>query len=330
MKKFMKGCGITALVLLVLGLIMAIVAGSMQGRKTISDIVNSVTGGKVQINLDGFKDFGIHIGEGIGDIVEGIGDGIHYDIDDNINMNFDNKYPIFSDVDNINEKFHGDDVKNLKIEAGGCEFKVLASEDEYFYLDGSKIGKMQCYVENGTLYIKSVLKTKGVFNSFNAAKLTLYVPANKTFDSLDVELGAGALELIPIEAKMVSLEVGAGEIIFSNLVTEDADMSVGMGSIVLKQFEAGKLNAEVGMGSLEASGDIRSNANLECAMGSIDLKLAGKETDFNYNFAGAMGSVTVGKSEYSGIAQERSVDNDAAKDLELECSMGSITVKFTE
>jgi len=98
----------------------------------------------------------------------------------------------------------------------------------------------------------------------------------------------------------------------------------------LKQFEAGKLNAEVGMGSLEASGDIRSNANLECAMGSIDLKLAGKETDFNYNFEGAMGSVTVGKSEYSGIAQERSVDNDAAKDLELECSMGSITVKFTE
>ena len=115
MKKFMKGCGITALVLLVLGLIMAIVAGSMQGRKTISDIVNSVTGGKVQINLDSFKDFGIHIGEGIGDIVEGIGDGFHYDIDDNINMNFDNKYPIFSDVENINEKFHGDDVKNLKI-----------------------------------------------------------------------------------------------------------------------------------------------------------------------------------------------------------------------
>ena len=84
------------------------------------------------------------------------------------------------------------------------------------------------------------------------------------------------------------------------------------------------------MGGVEATGNIRSKEDVECAVGSIDLKLAGKETDFNYNFEGAMGSVTVGKSEYSGIAQERSVDNDAAKDLELECSMGSITVKFTE
>lgn len=322
MKKFMKGCGITALILFVLGLVLAIVAGSMQGRRTISDIVNSVTGGAVQLNLDDFKNFGIHI--------DGIGEGIHYDIDDNINMTFNNKYAIISDVENINEKFPGEDVKNLSIEAGGCEFKVLQSEDEYFYLDGSNIGKVQVYVENGTLYIKSVLKTKGVFNSLNAAKLTLYVPENKTFDSLNVELGAGVLELIPVEAGEVSLEVGAGEIIFSNLVTENADISVGMGSIVLKQFEAGNLKVEVGMGSMEARGDIKNSANLECAMGSIDLKLAGKEKDFNYNFEGAMGSVAIGNAEYSGIAQERSVDNDAAKELELECSMGSITVKFAE
>ena len=43
-----------------------------------------------------------------------------------------------------------------------------------------------------------------------------------------------------------------------------------------------------------------------------------------------MGSVTIGHNEFSGLAQEKSINNHAEKNIDMECAMGSITVKFTE
>ena len=53
MKRFMKGCAITALIFVVLGLILGIVAGNARGRIAIQDAVEAITGGRVRLQLGG-------------------------------------------------------------------------------------------------------------------------------------------------------------------------------------------------------------------------------------------------------------------------------------
>ena len=328
MKKFMKVCAITALVLLVVGLLFALVAGSIQGRNAISEIVDTVTGGKVQLNLDSWKDWGIHVGKGLQSTFEEWGDKVNYNIEDSVNMRFDDAYEIYTGE--VNRQIVSDGIKNLNVEAGGCEFTVKESEDEFFYLDGKELGKLQCYTKEETLYIKSILSSKGGLANLTPSKITLYVPKNISFDNIALELGAGSLKLSKLSTKTASVEVGAGEIVFSGLEAEDVGISVGMGSIEIQELQTDSMNAEVGMGSLTIQGELLSMAKLECSMGSIDLKLKGRETDYNYSFEGALGSVTIGHNEFSGLAQEKSINNHAAKNIDMECAMGNITVKFTE
>ena len=51
MKRFMKGCGIAALVMIVLGVLLGVTAGSVAGISTISQVVDGVTGGRVQMGF---------------------------------------------------------------------------------------------------------------------------------------------------------------------------------------------------------------------------------------------------------------------------------------
>lgn len=325
MKKFMKGCGITALVLLILGLIMAVVAGSIQGRTTIEDVVESVTGGRVKLHLVPWEDeWGITIGDNVfSDFIERNSD-MKFDIGDNIN--FDKSFEIFKG--DMDKSLLGNGVQNLDIEASGCLFTVERSEDDNFYMEGTNIGKAQGFVKNQTLYVKVYQSGKVSINDIKTCRITLYVPENSSFDEVEIEVGAGQLKLADILAKELSAEVGAGEMILSDIIVDNIEASVGMGRVSLDNVQVQTLDAEVGMGSLELQGDILQKADLECSMGSIEMTLNGKEEDFNYYLEGAMGNVSIGRDSFSGFAQERTIQNNADKSINVECAMGNINISF--
>ena len=65
-------------------------------------------------------------------------------------------------------------------------------------------------------------------------------------------------------------------------------------------------------------------------MGAMELNLAGSEEDFNYTIEAAMGNVSVGGVDYSGIGQDRTIKNSADKNMNIECAMGNIEVDFEE
>ncbi len=326
MKKFMKGCGITALVLLILGLTMALVAGSIQGRTTIEDVVESVTGGKVKINFGEWGNWGVTIGDNVFNSLEDWNSDMKFNIGDNIS--FDKSFQIFKG--DMDKTLLGSDVRKLDIEAGGCIFTVKQSDDDNFYMEGVNIGKAQGFVKNKTIYVKAYKSGKVSLNDIKACKVTLYVPANSSFDEVEIEVGAGQLKLADIQAKELNVDVGAGEILLSDMLVDKIESSVGMGKISMHNIKVQDLDVEVGMGSLDMRGDISRNAELECSMGSIDMIVDGKEEDFNYHLEGAMGHVSIGDDSFAGLAQERTIQNNADKNMDVECAMGSISIVFTE
>lgn len=331
MKKFMKGCAITALVLFVIGFVPATVASSIRGRTTIENVVESVTGGRVRINLSPFWKWGIHVGDTdlLGwvddiDILDDINQ-VDYIIDENIGFN--SRYNILKGGV---EKFSlGSNIRELDLEIGACSFTTEPSADDNFYLEGQYAGKLQAYVEDGTLYIRSTATVKN-WNELNGCRIILYVPKGVHFDDAEIEVGAGRLEFDSLQAKDITLSVGAGQISLSDLQAEELEVSVGLGQIALEKAVMGKLDAEIGMGEFVATGTLNGDADVECAMGNVSLTLEGNLRDFNYELSKAMGNVTLGNSSSGGFSSEKYMDNGANKTIDVDCSVGNVTIQFTK
>lgn len=321
MKKFMKGCAITALILLVLGFALSIVAGNVEGTSGVDEIVESVTNGLVHLNLGTDERWGVSI-----DGDDWIQSEALYDIDDS--MIFDNDYDVFNgDV----EKYAlGSNVSKMDIEAGGCAIYFKTSDDDNFYVEAKDAGKFQCFVKSDTLFVKTTRTAVDDWDEFDDCEIILYIPANYSFEHVDVELGAGLLEMGDIATNEMDLEVGAGQITMKYLQAGQCDIEVGMGEIIVDDMLVNNVNTEVGMGHLQMGGIVQGDADVECSMGAIEMFLKGSETDFNYTMEAAMGNVTVGDESYSGLTDEKTVKNGADKNMSIECAMGNILVEFAD
>lgn len=324
MGKFMKGCAITALILIVIGFVTAIAAGSVTGGSLLKNVVHDVTGGRVTVDLDDFEDWGVQVGEKVS---EQISEGAHYDIEDT--MIFNDAFNIFS---GDTEKYSvGSDITELKVEVGGCIFRMEKSEDSNFYLEAKNAGKFQGYVENGTLYVRALkngLIENVSLNGANTCKITIYVPEDFYFEKASLEMGAGSMELDKLNGNEISLEVGAGKITVRGAYAEKLKTSVGMGEIVIDDMEVSKLDAETNMGNLEIEGIVNEKADVECSMGNITLRLDGEKKDFDYDVECGMGAINIDGDSYSGLAQEKHIDYDGSKKINVECAMGNIEILF--
>lgn len=319
MKKFMKGCIITALILLVLGFALAIVAGTAEGASKVNEVVESVTNGKVHLNFgDGW---GVFIGENLWSESEAL-----FNIDDN--TIFDDSHEVFTG--NVDKYAVGSNVAKLDIAVGGCTFEFQQSDDKEFYVEATNAGKFQCFLQNDTLYVKSSQTVVEDWDQFDDGEIILYIPANYSFEQVNVELGAGLMEIPDIATAEMNLEVGAGQITVDYLQTEKCDIEVGMGEIIVKDMQVTKLSGEAGMGHLQMAGTVLGDVDAECSMGSIELDLTGSEEDFDYTLEAAMGNVSIGGEEYSGLTQEKSIQNNAGKQMNIECAMGNIEVDFED
>ena len=326
MRKFMKICGISALIMIGTGMIFAIIGGGIRGI-SFRQLINDARHGKLSWDTDQWRDWGIAAGGGLLDELN----EVNYDI--NENSIFDEQHEIFrGDM----EKYSlGSGIDRIDAEIGGCEFLFCESDDSQFYVSAENAGKFQCYVKNDTLYIKSVRTTKKINGDYDLDKIrqssiTLYIPGNSSFKDVDIEAGAAFVEMKDFSTQKMELELGAGEALGEGIRADKAELSVGMGAIELSDMQIGKLSVETGMGSVEFKGSISEKADIECSMGSIYMEIEGSEQDFDYKIESAMGSINIGDRDYAGLAREKKINNNAGKSIEVECSMGSVEIDFTE
>lgn len=274
MKKFMKYSAITALVMIVLGIIMTSTAMIVKGPETItlltqhsSELLNTL-GGDVLINVAP-------------------------------DLNFDSDIPMLSA--NTQQTIDGTGITKLDMELGSCKLQILPSEDQYYYAHTDSAGICQVYSDDETLVVKA-----------GSGAITLYIPDNFYFEEIKISLGAG--------------EINSN----SAFRTENLEVELAAGEINLTNVEVGDLSTEVGAGSLSFAGSVLQSVDAECGMGNLSLELTGAQTDYNYDVDVAAGNVTIGNESFSGIAGDREINNNASKNVTVECALGNIDISFCE
>ena len=326
MKKFMRRCVILAFIFAVTGCVLGLIGSTVAGGTAIAQAVENVTGGRFHLGPGRWWNWHWIEKEEVIDDISDIIDGgtVDYDIKD-ASM-FDDDYGIMNG--NVDRYCPGTDIRKLEIEVGGCQLETRRSGDDSIYLEVENAHKFQGYVSEGTLYIRATAGSAVNWTDIGKRKIMLYLPDGFYFDEVDIEVGAGELRLDDLYTDKAKLEVGAGLIILESAQVQDLEVSVGAGSVQLNDMLITELNAEIDMGEFLAEGILYGDADVSCSMGNIEMTLEGSEEEFNYKLEGAMGNISVGQESFNGVSGERKIDNHADKKIEIECSMGNITIDF--
>lgn len=336
MKKFTKWCLVTALTMFVLGCAFCGVFGTLGGFVQ----VHNLDGRFSRIYNWGWK--GIRWGFGWGD------NGLRFGFFNDDDWQDDYGLPNIASISDMEQTgYTASDITDIDIDLGAVYLVIEESEDEYVWIkNDSSVKTIKYVVENGVFRLYG--GNKGLIgNNKYKGNVYLQIPKGMNLNSIDIEIDAGKLDNISLEADTIDLSSGAGEFsmdglkavaIFISVGAGDMDIdsidadtvgiAVGAGNVDAKNVEVEHIDLEVGMGSIDIQGKITGDMNADCAMGNISLKLQGKETDHNYDLDCAMGNVKIGKNEYSGIAAERSIDNGSSSNFDIDCAAGNITIEF--
>lgn len=328
MKKFTKGCLMTALILFLVGCVICGVCGLLGGFRQIKE-------------MDG---------------VRGIPFGYYRNAGGDWQVGFINNGDIGKDWEKERylriEEGKGNEISFL---AASCDGLDLELAECCLYLEESADDQIRVYVEGDTLRYYWMLdgKTLCLRNAGRRASHTedeihLSIPRGHAFDEVEVEFGAGVLKAAPLLAKNVSLDVGAGVCELQEIVGEEVDAAVGAGSLLIEglyaedvslQAGAGELivrdisvsdslDLDMSMGSAEIDGTIEGDLDLDCGMGEVIMKLTGSEEDHSYDVDCGMGAVRVGSHSHGGVASSRSWNSGKESHFDIECDMGSVEIRF--
>lgn len=219
---------------------------------------------------------------------------------------------------------HGHHVESGSTDSDGNKVYEIASADEIeielrydelifrsyegdcirVEVENDDAGNVKVAHESGELEIRSSKRVRD-------RKVTVSYPKNAHFKKAEVNVDAGSVELQgDLNAEELKIGIGAGELTGDgSLTAREAEIEVGAGSV-----EIGKLTAE--------------KLDGECGLGSMSLTLTGKEKDYNYKLEVGLGEISLQSESFSGLANEKKINNGASRMVELECGMGEIDIDF--
>lgn len=309
MKKFAKGCFITALSMLIIGTIILAICTFIGGTTLFTYAKNEM---RANVDIDSLLDNSViswHRGE--------------------THIDFSDEHPTHSGQHEDLQVALGSDISNLNMEigAGGCI--VSESSDEYFHIYAKNAPEFQYYTENHTLYIKGFDNVPLNIHHNDHNYIYLEIPKDFSFENIDLEIGAGIVEADSfLASNSISMEIGAGELTVDSLSADMLCVELGAGNAELEHASVNNSNIQIGLGNMTYSGSITGNLSAECGLGNLDLYLNDTLENHNYSINCSIGNITLNHNSYSGIAHTEEIHHDADSTYTLECGMGNMNVQF--
>ncbi|MBQ7637544.1 MAG: DUF4097 family beta strand repeat protein [Clostridia bacterium] len=132
--------------------------------------------------------------------------------------------------------------------------------------------------------------------------VTITVPENAAFNSVDVEFGAGKLIVHSLKAENLSLELGAGSATFDDIfISGSAEIKEGAGELVISSGTITDLDLKCGAGATRVAAALKGTSEVTAAVGAVDIALKGEEADYSVSF-----QIGLGACYYNGDKLSRS------------------------
>lgn len=282
---------------------------------------------------------GIALGGTWEDAVVTIGDDENdgYDLDDMFDHGLFRRHSSTHDADDLDTSelasatdemnVAAEDIRDLKLTLRGCELHILPSDDDQIYveIEGGKGKYFSVKRGESKLFITDTRKFK---NHMKAYEVTLRIPEEHVFDSVDMTIGAGEVQIVRLAADDIDIEGGAGEIKAEMLIAKhELDAQIGAGDFRIEEAELGETDIECGVGKFEIGVcTLNGDADINGGVGDVTIGIIGEKEDFNYELSCGMGELDVFGDSYTSLGKEKEVDNRAGCTISMECGVGRVSV----
>lgn len=219
-------------------------------------------------------------------------------------------------------------------------------------------GTFTYMVEDGKLNIGP---TGNLISGIDAKSGGSITEVDEVFGSLDVELGAGKLEIYYDDVDKVQVEqeettgfrcyvegatlyVEGGQKFGVNnnrasIVIRipktysfaEFDLEVGAGKATVDGLNANEASISVGAGKASITKLDVKEVEASAGAGELYLEVVGKKENYSYNLECDVGTIRIGEESYTGLGAEKKIKNpNAERFLEADCDVGNVQINFTE
>lgn len=258
MKKFVKIIGITGAIAFILGIIFVIAGFITGGGKVVAHDFS---------NINFVKNIRSHM-----DIVD------------------ENHYKGMAELNLGQSSFKQEQVHKIVLEGETGEFEFKVSDGEDITINNiSQYDNIRYSLENGELYIASVMEEGVKLFKSTETKVVINIPRNFVLETVELNVGAGKIEC-------------------SDIITETLIINAGVGEV-------------------DYEGTINGNADIECGIGQVKVEMYNEISEFNYSAEVGTGEITIGEKSVSGFGNALKMDNNKEKSITIDCGMGEVTVE---
>jgi len=188
----------------------------------------------------------------------------------------------------FNEKYYDVDRLDIDVSAAvltikeGSEFEVNAKVD---------LNHFSSNLNNGTLKIKE--KSNWFLNKKIVPEITVYIPYSNKLKNLNINSGAGTVDIMNISAERFDFNQGAGRLIIDSSSFKEINIDGGVGEIVIENSYLNDLDLESGVGKTTISSFISGLSEIESGVGEVNLNLLGNLSDYRIETEKGIGAIKI-------------------------------------
>ena len=212
-------------------------------------------------------------------------------------------------------------------------FKIDISNDDIEIKEGEKFEvktndpDVKFYHENSKVKIKTDKTFSWHLSNSSRGTIIIYLPNEFNISELDLNLGAGKIDIDKIFVEILLMDLGAGTMTAKEInVYEKATINGGAGNINIYSGTINNLNLKLGAGNASIESDLTGSNTLTTGVGKLNLGLSRSKDNYKFDISKGLGNIILNDFDVS----EDILIGDGETKIKISGAVGNIIINTAE
>lgn len=212
-------------------------------------------------------------------------------------------------------------------------FKIDISNDDIEIKEGEKFEvktndpDVKFYHENSKVKIKTDKTFSWHLSNSSRGTIIIYLPNEFNITELELNLGAGKIDIDKIFVEILLMDLGAGTMTAKEInVYEKATINGGAGNINIYSGTINNLNLKLGAGNASIESDLTGSNTLTTGVGKLNLGLSQSKDNYKFDISKGLGNIILNDFDVS----EDILIGDGETKIKISGAVGNIIINTAE
>ena len=212
-------------------------------------------------------------------------------------------------------------------------FKIDISNDDIEIKEGEKFEvktndpDVKFYHENSKVKIKTDKTFSWHLSNSSRGTIIIYLPNEFNISELNLNLGAGKIDIDKIFVETLLMDLGAGTMTTKEInVYEKATINGGAGNINIYSGTINNLNLKLGAGNASIESDLTGSNTLTTGVGKLNLGLSRSKDNYKFDISKGLGNIILNDFDVS----EDILIGDGETKIKISGAVGNIIINTAE